>query len=132
MTPVKAPAQGTPVLLMKFTVQSQGYELILTDGIGFGLSPREAGRIKSLTSTNVSGIDIIKEAGNADVEVLAALSIVAMERAKQTPDIDAIMDGKVGLEVEVENVMDPTHPDGDPGKEILLTTSTTLDGGGDQ
>jgi hypothetical protein len=96
-----------PKVVLRFTVDEQTFSLPLEDRIGYGLTPREAGRLKVLAN-GVAGTRIMEAVAEIDVEVLSVLAIIAMERSGATPNVDAILDGKTIVACDIE--VAPTSP----------------------
>lgn len=78
-----------PTAVLRFRWMEQEYALRLADDASLGLTPREHGRIRRLTGLATQ--EWFEAFRKADSEVIAALAIVAMERAGQEPDVDAVM-----------------------------------------
>ena len=97
-----------PKVVLRFTVDEQVFTLPLEDRIGYGLTPREAGRLKALAN-GAAGTRILEAVVELDVEVLSVLAIIAMERAGSTPNVDAILDGKtlVGCDIDAGTPVPP-------------------------
>jgi hypothetical protein len=96
-----ARVRSEPKVLLKFRIDAQPYQLGIIDEPGFGLTPREAGRVKRLAS-GAAGVHIMEALGALDAEVIAALAVIAAARAGVEVNEDAILDGKSDLEFEME------------------------------
>jgi hypothetical protein len=139
VSPVKKKAG---VVNLRFLVDKQPFLLGLEpdEAPGFGLTPRETGRLRRLSAA--SGAEMFRRLGDLDAEVLAALCIIAVERAGQTIDEDAVLDGKTDWEVDFTSLTEtdaapleangshPTTmiPDG-TGLQPSDTTSVSSPGG---
>lgn len=97
---------GTPVMVLRFTIDEQPFALPICDDSTLGLTPREHMRITSISG--IRGIVNLTSAIEAfDVAALTALAIVAAERAGAKPDVDAILDGKSALSFDADDVAGP-------------------------
>ena len=96
-----------PKVVLRFTVDEQAFALPLEDRIGYGLTPREAGRVKALAN-GLAGTRILEAVVELDVEALSVLAIVAMERSGATPNVDAILDGKTIVACDIDSA--PVSP----------------------
>jgi len=93
--------RSNPQVVIRFVVDEQSFSLPLLDQIGYGLTPREAGRVKRLAG-GIAGTEIIEAVSKVDIEVMTALAVIAMERAGATPNVEAILDGKVPVAVDID------------------------------
>ncbi len=92
-----------------FRVDGVAYPLEIDEAKGANsMSPREWGEIKRIAHVLPAQLGEAIEGG--DMELMAALAIIAMRRAGGAPDVDAILDGRFPLEVEAE----PEADDGPP------------------
>lgn len=97
---------GTPVMVLRFTIDEQPFALPICDDSTLGLTPREHMRITSISG--IRGIVNLTSAIEAfDVAALTALAIVAAERAGAKPDVDAILDGKSALSFDADDAAGP-------------------------
>lgn len=92
--------KSEPKVLLKFRIDAQPYQLGILDEPGFGLSPREAGRVKRLAS-GAAGVHIMEALGSLDAEVIAALAVVAAARVGVDVNEEAVLDGKSEIEFEM-------------------------------
>jgi uncharacterized protein (DUF2336 family) len=89
-----------------FRIDGVAYPLEIDETKGANsLSPREWGEIKRIA--HVLPAQLAEAIEGGDMELMAALAIVAMRRAGGQPDVDAILDGRFPLEVEAEADDDP-------------------------
>ena len=92
--------KSDPKVMLKFKIDAQPYQLGILDEPGFGLTPREAGRVKRLAS-GATGVHIMEALGALDAEVIAALAMVAAARVGVDVNEEAILDGKSEIEFEM-------------------------------
>lgn len=130
--------KSEPKSLLRFKLDEQEYTIPLVDEPGFGLTPREAGRVKVLAS-GTAGVGILNAVGSLDTEVIAALAIVAAERAGVKVNVDAVFDGKCVLEFELVDLeaeaakvvpLAPPAAAAEAGPDTSQDSSTTLAGTG--
>lgn len=85
-----------------FTIDGQDYPF------GGDLSPRELGYVKRVSGVRAGELEEALQAG--DAEVVVALALIAARRAGQTPDEDALLDGKAEVGVRFEDGADAGPP----------------------
>lgn len=116
--------KSDPKVMLKFKIDAQPYQLGILDEPGFGLTPREAGRVKRLAS-GAAGVHIMEALGALDAEVIAALAVVAAARGGVEVNEEAILDGK--SEIEFEMVSSDPVPLDEPvvaGEDATVTPLT--------
>jgi uncharacterized protein (DUF2336 family) len=92
-----------------FRIDGVAYPLEIDETKGANsLSPREWGEIKRIA--HVLPAQLAEAIEGGDMELMAALAIVAMRRAGGQPDVDAILDGRFPLEVEADAEADDDPP----------------------
>ena len=95
--------------LITLTIDGREFPIEFKEGIGIGLTPREWGVMK-----RIAGISGAIELGQAlrvlDVQCVAALALVALTRAGQPTDEDAMLDGRYVLALRFEET--PSDPPG--------------------
>lgn len=103
------PKKTTPMVNLRFLVDKQPFLLSLEpdEAPGFGLTPRETGRLRRLSQA--SGAEMFRRLGDLDAEVLAALCIIAVERAGQTINDDDVLDGKANWEVDFSSLTETSE-----------------------
>ena len=116
------------IWVIRFTVDGQPFALPMRMEPGIGLTPREHGAIRRATGL-AGGEDILKNIQSEDV--LAVLCQVAAQRAGQTIDLDALLDGKVAFTyvVEEEESGDPPTNAGAADAPQPATSTTRAAGG---
>lgn len=107
---VAAVVSGADPVVFRFLVDEQPFvvTLIPDDAPGFGLTPRETGRLKRLAPGS-TGLAMWRALEVLDAEVLAALCVIAVERSGQVIDADALFDDKIKWRLDADEA-DPADP----------------------
>lgn len=119
---------GTPVIVLRFTIDEQPFALPICEDATLGLTPREHMRIAELCGVRL-GINALLEAVQEFYPpVLTALAVVAAERAGAKLDADAVFGGKSSLTFDAETEGPP--PEAEPPSRSASPTSNPPASGG--
>lgn len=95
-------------VVIEFKIDEQPFSMRLMDDKSLGLTPREQGRIKRICGA--AGIDILHGLNRVDMEVIAAIAVVAAARTGVAIDEDKLLDGVASFDFEVENTASGPPP----------------------
>jgi len=121
-------AVADPVIVLRVKIDAQPFSLAIHARPDLGLTPRELGRLKRLAS-GVAGTDIFEALKVLDVEVIAALAVVAAERAGSSVDADAVFDGRAQLEIDWTSLADPPTSAAAADPAATSPSTSTIPGG---